>query len=45
MREWEGHSFNFTVTISNDTLIQKGIEKVENLGIDRLIIEKYVRVK
>jgi len=43
-REWEGHSFNFTVTISNDTLIQKGIEKLENLGIDRLIIEKYARV-
>ena len=45
MREWEGHSFNFTVTISNDTLTQKGIEKVANLGIDRLIVEKYARVK
>ena len=44
-REWEGHTFNFTVTISNDTLIQKGIEKLENLGIDRVIIEKYIRIK
>ena len=44
-REWEGHRFPFTVKITNDTLLQSGIEKVENLGIDRLIIEKYVRVK
>lgn len=44
-REWEGHTFNFTVTISNDTLIQKGIEKIEAEGIDRMIIEKYVKVK
>lgn len=43
MREWEGHSFNFTISINNDTLVQQGIEKVENLGIDRLIIEKYIR--
>ena len=44
-REWEGHVFNFKVTIKNDTLIQQGIEKVEALGIDRLILEKYVRSK
>jgi len=44
-REWEGHVFNFKVTIDNDTLIQQGIEKVEALGIDRLILEKYVRSK
>lgn len=44
-REWEGHSFQFTVSVSNDTLIQKGVEKVENLGIDRVIIEKYIRIK
>jgi hypothetical protein len=44
-RQWEGHSFNFTISIVNDTLIQKGIEEVETLGIDRLIIEKYARVK
>jgi hypothetical protein len=44
-REWEGNDFHFTVRISNDTLIQSGIEKVEAAGIDRQNIEKYVRVK
>ena len=44
-REWEGHVFNFTVTTKNDTLIQRGVEKIENAGIDRQIIEKYIRVK
>ena len=44
-REWEGHTFNFTIAINNDTLVQQGVEKVENLGVDRLIIERYVRVK
>lgn len=44
-REWEGNDFTFTVLINNDTLIQKGIEKVESKGINRLNIEKYVRVK
>jgi hypothetical protein len=42
-REWEGHSFNFKVTIQNDTLTQQGIEKIEQLGIDRIITEKYKR--
>ena len=44
-REWEGHEFKFTVSVSNDTLIQRGTEKIENLGIDRVIIEKYIRTK
>jgi hypothetical protein len=44
-REWEGHDFTFTIEIRNDTLIQKGIEKVESAGIERLNIEKYVRLK
>lgn len=44
-REWEGHDFEFTVIIKNDTLIQSGVEKVESAGIDRMNIEKYVRVK
>jgi len=44
-KNWEGKSFNFTVAIKNDTLIQKGIEKVEKEGIEREIIEKYVKVK
>ena len=43
-RNWEGKTFDFTVSISNDTLIQRGLEKVEKEGIDREIIERYVRV-
>lgn len=44
-RNWEGKTFQFTVTISNDTLIQRGMEKVEGAGVDREIIERYVREK
>jgi hypothetical protein len=44
-REWEGHDFQFNVQVKNDTLIQTGTEKLEELGIERLNIEKYVRVK
>lgn len=43
-REWEGHDFPFVYSISGDTLILTGREKVENLGVDRINIEKYVRV-
>jgi hypothetical protein len=43
-REWEGNTFHFTVTIEGDTLIQRGVEKIEDLGVDRLNIEKYVKV-
>lgn len=42
---WENHTFPFTVTINQDTLVQKGVEKLEELGIDRVIVEKYRRVK
>jgi hypothetical protein len=44
-RNWEGNDFTFTVTIKNDTLVQSGIEKVESAGVNRINIEKYVRVK
>lgn len=44
-REWENHDFAFTMTISGDTLIQSGIEKIEKEGINRVNTEKYVRVK
>lgn len=44
-REWEGHDFPFTVTISGDSLIQFGREVVAEAGVDRVNIEKYVRVK
>jgi hypothetical protein len=43
-RAWEGNDFVFTVEIRNDTLIQKGIEKIEGTLVNRLNIEKYVRV-
>ena len=44
-REWENNDFHFTITIHNDTLVQRGIEKIESAGIERLNIEKYVRVQ
>lgn len=43
--QWENHKFEFVVKIQNGTLVQKGVEKLEKLGIDRIIVEKYVRVK
>jgi hypothetical protein len=44
-RAWEGHDFTFTLTVSNDTLIQSGVEKIEAEGIERYNIEKYIRIK
>jgi hypothetical protein len=44
-REWENNKFEFKVSIQNDTLTQKGIEKVEKLSVNRIIVEKYKRVK
>ncbi len=44
-RQWENNKFEFVIKIINDTLIQQGIEKVEKLGVDHIIIEKYKRVK
>ncbi|QEC70028.1 lipocalin-like domain-containing protein [Panacibacter ginsenosidivorans] len=44
-RQWEGNDFHFTVTINNDTLVQQGIEKIDSIGVNRINIEKYVRVK
>jgi hypothetical protein len=44
-RQWEGNDFSFTVTIKNDTLIQYGVEKVESAGVNRVNMEKYVRVR
>ncbi|WP_240699418.1 hypothetical protein [Spirosoma sordidisoli] len=43
-KKWENNAFKFTVRIVGDTLIQKGVEKIEKLGIDHVIIEKYKRV-
>ena len=44
-RQWEGNDFQFTITIHNDTLTQQGVEKIDSLGVNRMNIEKYVRVK
>ena len=44
-RNWEGNDFKFTISIKGDTLIQTGVEKVESEGINRLNIEKYIRVR
>ncbi|SFW77059.1 hypothetical protein [Chitinophaga sancti] len=44
-KDWEGGVFNFTISFSGDTLIQKGIEKVEGTGVDHEIIERYIKVK
>jgi hypothetical protein len=44
-REWENHDFKFTLTLKNDTLVQQGIEVIEDAGVNRLNIEKYVRMK
>ena len=44
-KEWEGHDFSFTVTITGDTLVQTGVEKIEAQGIDRINTEKYIRYK
>jgi len=43
-KNWENHQFQFVVTIRNDTLVQKGVERIEKLGIDRVITETYRRV-
>ncbi len=44
-RGWEGNDFHFTVSINNDTLVLRGVEKVADLNVDRINIEKYVRLK
>lgn len=44
-REWEGSEFHFTVSIHKDTLVQRGVEKVAAAGVDRINIERYVRLR
>ena len=44
-RIWEGNDFSFTVTIKNDTLVQRGVEKVENAAVDQINTEVYIRLK
>lgn len=42
-RRWEGQTFTFTVSLHGDTLVQRGLEKVEGTGVNHEIIERYVR--
>lgn len=44
-REWENNTFEFKLEIKGDTLIQNGLEKIEKLGVDRRIIEVFVKTK
>jgi hypothetical protein len=44
-RTWEGNDFSFKIEIKGDTLIQSGIEKIEGTNINRMNIEKYIRIK
>ena len=44
-RVWEGNDFSFVVTVKKDTLLQRGIEKVKEAGVNRMNIEMYVRIK
>jgi len=44
-RMWEGNDFKFNIKIQNDTLTQNGIEKIEGTEVNRINIERYVRVK
>jgi hypothetical protein len=44
-REWENRDFKFTVQFKGDTLVQSGVEKIDSLKIDRIIIETYVKLK
>lgn len=43
-KKWENNKFEFRIKLVKDTLIQKGIEKIDKLGIDHVIIEKYKRI-
>lgn len=40
----KNHNFSFNILIKGDTLIQSGIEKVEAIGLNRQIVEKYIRL-
>jgi hypothetical protein len=44
-REFENNKFTFTITIKGDTLVQKGIEKVDSLKLNRYNTEEYIRIK
>lgn len=43
-RGWEGSDFHFTIAQREDTLIIQGIEKIDSLDINRINIEKYIKL-
>ncbi|MVT10243.1 hypothetical protein [Chitinophaga tropicalis] len=43
-REWENRGFSFKVSFHHDTLVQKGVEKIDSLNINQEIVEVYVKV-
>lgn len=44
-REWENNKFEFIISFHGDTLIQQGIEKVAGTNVNRLNVEKYIRLR
>lgn len=44
-RDWENTSFKFTLDLKNDTLIQRGIEKIDSLNVNQEIIETYIKLR
>jgi hypothetical protein len=44
-REWENNIFEFEYNIRGDTLITTGIEKVDELNVNHINIEKLARIK
>lgn len=43
--DYRGHVFPFKAEIKGDSLIQQGHEKIEAAGLDRYILEKYIRIE
>ncbi len=43
--EIRGHEFPFTIEIKGDTLVQRGLEEIKEAGIERYIVEKYIRIE
>ena len=43
-RKWEGNKFSFEVEVRNDSLIQRGVEKIAELGVNRYLTEIYTRI-
>jgi hypothetical protein len=44
-RAWENNIFEFEYNIRGDTLITTGIEKVDDLNVNHINIEKLARIK